>query len=307
MQRIIFIILLTSVTLLVGFILLASQHEIQADYSEEISFEHKEDVLAGSLLLPHDSKACPVIVFVHGDGAQDRFSNEGYTVMINHFLSNGIAVFSYDKAGVGKSTGNWLHQSMNDRATEVLEAVKVLKENKRVLKDNIGLFAMSQGAWVAPKMARKEYGISYVIVLGGAVNWMQQKSFYELNQLKHLGYIPLDDSSKDMQTFIQLNKNSDSTEDLKKVDIPMFGAFGADDLRVDTKENYRVYSNIFKDKKDSKIVLFPNATHELLNAKYYNFLSSWTTLTSLRYFIEGEDAYNSEYMDSMITWIKTIE
>jgi len=35
-------------------------------------------------------------------------------------------VFSWDKPGVGASTGNWLHQSMSDRADETLSAINAL-------------------------------------------------------------------------------------------------------------------------------------------------------------------------------------
>lgn len=302
MKRIIF--MLFGTTLSLGLLLLVSQHEIQAKYSSEIKFKHQNNTIVGTLHLPDTSRSYPVIIFVHGDGAQNRLSDGAYVIMMNHFLNNGIGVFSYDKAGVGDSTGNWLHQSMSDRATQVLEAVKTLKAREDVINNKIGLLGFSQAGWVLPKIAKQKHGISYVIIVGGAINWMEQIDFYEPNQLKHLGYIPKDDPSEAMQTFIKLNKNSDATEDLKKVDIPLLGVFGENDLRVDAKKSYEMYNEIFRTKEKSKILMIPNATHEILNSKYYNFLTPWTALAKVRYFIEGKDAYNHEYMDTLIKWIK---
>lgn len=37
-----------------------------------ISFQHHQDVLQGTLILPPDKKYPPVVLIVHGDGAQDR-------------------------------------------------------------------------------------------------------------------------------------------------------------------------------------------------------------------------------------------
>ena len=55
-------------------------------------------------------------VIIHGDGPQDRYSDNSYQPLFNALLDAGIAVFSRDKAGIGSSQGNWLHQSMDDRA-----------------------------------------------------------------------------------------------------------------------------------------------------------------------------------------------
>ncbi|WP_100158250.1 alpha/beta hydrolase family protein [Proteus columbae] len=83
-----------------------------------ISFSSKKDILSGTLILPNQNNTKAVAILVHGDGAQDRFSNSGYLPLINSLLDAGIGVYTWDKAGVGESQGNWLLQSMQDRADE---------------------------------------------------------------------------------------------------------------------------------------------------------------------------------------------
>ena len=302
MKKIIFLIVLVFIVIVV---LLTSQHEISAKYSEEISFKHDNETIVGTLYLPTKNKPCPVILFVHGDGAQDRTANGNYTIMMNIFLKNGIGVFSYDKAGVGDSSGNWLYQTMADRGTEVIKAVNALKKNRYVDKDKIGLIGFSQAGWVIPKIARKEYGIAYVVIVGGAINWMEQKDFYEKNQLNRLGYIPKSTLDKKRQVFIELNKNADASKDLRLVNIPLLGIFAKNDLHVNAKLSYEVYSKIFKDVKHSKIILISNATHSMLKANSYDsFSNDFTLWNQVKYFIEGEDAFNPLYINILIKWIK---
>lgn len=75
-----------------------------------VVFHQGEDRLDGTLLLPDGISSPPVVLLVHGDGAQDRWSAGGYLPLVNYLLSQGVAVFSWDKPGVGSSSGNWLAQ-----------------------------------------------------------------------------------------------------------------------------------------------------------------------------------------------------
>lgn len=51
-----------------------------SDYSEQrsITFRHHHHILQGTLILPSDKKNPPVVLIVHGDAAQDRWSYSGY-------------------------------------------------------------------------------------------------------------------------------------------------------------------------------------------------------------------------------------
>ncbi|EPU0991937.1 alpha/beta hydrolase family protein [Cronobacter turicensis] len=87
-------------------------------YSRVITFTHHEDILEGTLTRPDGVSNPPVVVLIHGDGAQDRWSQGGYLPLVNDLLAKGIAVYSWDKPGVGESRGNWLAQTMRDRSDE---------------------------------------------------------------------------------------------------------------------------------------------------------------------------------------------
>ena len=91
---------------------------LESATTRTLTFHAGSDRLSGTLILPRDVAAPPVALFVHGDGPQDRYADDGYQPFINQLLDQGIGVFTWDKPGVSRSAGNWLDQSMQDRAAE---------------------------------------------------------------------------------------------------------------------------------------------------------------------------------------------
>lgn len=275
---------------------------------EKVTFANNGNTLAGSLLYPKGNvqEPFPVIIFVHGDGAQDRFGNGAYTILMDNFSENGIGVFSWDKPGVGESTGNWLHQSMEMRAEEAIAASNFLRQRKEIKQDGIGFIGFSQAGWVLPEMAKTTNDMAYMIIVGGAINWMEQKDFFESNQLKILGNIPHEEASADRKIFINLNKNSDAKEGLAKIKVPFLGIVGEKDLNVNSANTVAVYDSIFRatNHQNYQIKIFSNATHALLNADDYNFIGEWTKKAEKKYIKEGKNAFAHGYLELLTTWIQ---
>src|SRR4029077_15034606 len=68
---------------------------------EDLTLRNGDVTLSGTLVLPNTKGPHPVIVGLHGSGPADR-----NTPQSGWWAYHGIAWFSYDKRGVGKSTGN---------------------------------------------------------------------------------------------------------------------------------------------------------------------------------------------------------
>ncbi|MHA3913752.1 alpha/beta hydrolase [Halovulum sp. GXIMD14793] len=82
-----------------------ADHDLGHWQSEVFDFTAGETRLTGTLWQP-GSPPVAAVVLVHGDGPQDRSLQGGYAPMINMLLESGIAVASWDKPGVGSSSGN---------------------------------------------------------------------------------------------------------------------------------------------------------------------------------------------------------
>lgn len=265
-------------------VLMLSEFDLKAAVKEDLNFEFDGNLLAGTLLLPAGEGPFPVVIFIHGDGAQDRFSNDGYVMLMNTFLEHGIACFSWDKPGVGESTGNWLHQSMAMRADEAIVAMQSLKRQEAVDEKAIGFIGFSQGGWVLPEIAQRTDTPAFMIIVSGAVNWQKQGEYLTVKRVEKEGLTPsqieavltynrnwnelilnnapyeayvdfpknhptppgvlTEPMSRDRYRFVTLNMRADAQAGLAEIASPFLGIFGEDDLNVDAAESVEVYNNI---------------------------------------------------------------
>lgn len=83
-------------------------------------------------------------------------------------VRRGIAVFSYDKRGVGGSTGDWRTASFENLAGDVVAAFNYLKTRGDIDGTKIGLLGWSQAGWVMPLAAVHEKEIAFLISVAGA-------------------------------------------------------------------------------------------------------------------------------------------
>lgn len=139
---------------------------------EEITFNTGDVKLAGTLTLPLTRGPYPVIEFVHGSPPENR----EFGFWRTFFASHGIAVFAYDKRGVGASTGDWRKADFEDAAADVLNGIQVLKSRKDIDSGRIGLWGISQAGWVVPIAATRSKDISFIILHSGAMITPYQQS-----------------------------------------------------------------------------------------------------------------------------------
>ena len=143
--------------------------------TEEIRFRCRNNVLTGSLILPTTPGPHPAIAFVLGSGPADRTYYGMAPRLWTHFARQGFACLSWDKPGVGKSTGDYNAQNFPDRAEEALSAVRFLQARLEIQKPRVGLWGHSQGGTVALIAASLSRDPAFLIEVGGAqvVAWQQ--------------------------------------------------------------------------------------------------------------------------------------
>lgn len=132
---------------------------------EEVTFTNGAIKLSGSLVIPSTKGPHPAVILVHGSGPVTR---DFYGPLSYVLGQNGIAVLSYDKRGIGKSTGHWLDQSFEDLASDVLAGLNFLKNRKEIQPEKIGLWGISQGGWIIPLAAAQSKEIAFAILVSAA-------------------------------------------------------------------------------------------------------------------------------------------
>ena len=316
-----------------------SDFDLADRVTEDIVFPSQSGRIAGTLLLPASSPAPPpVVLIVHGDGPQDRYSAEGYLPLINALLDAGIGVFSWDKPGIGESEGDWRKQSMDARAAEARAAHQAVRQAAGNTVGAIGYLGFSQAGWVLPTLATDPDADAFFVLVGGALNWQRQGAYLTRSRLQGLGWsegaiaaeidrqaaaeAALDDTPDEMARvdaaarlfgvpreragFILRNRDADATDALRKAKAPVLALWGEDDLNVDASTNARDYARLLlPNHPANRVDIIPGATHGLLKSWLFNYQlpqgMPWWARTA--FVVLGRYAYADGAIATIAGWI----
>lgn len=127
--------------------------------------------LSGVLSRPLEGDKFPVAILIHGSGQLDMdetiAGHKIFYVISDYLAKKGIAVFRYDKRGVGSSLGKYIDATSEDYASDVEAIIDHLKTRKDVDKEKIGLIGHSEGGIIAFMLGAKRKDISFIISMAG--------------------------------------------------------------------------------------------------------------------------------------------
>jgi uncharacterized protein len=132
----------------------------------DVEFSSGDVVLAGWLAVPVRDEALAGVVLVGGSGPSDRDNGTYFPPIREHLVDAGMAVLSYDKRGVGSSSGDWLDSTLDDLATDATAALGFLCAQPGVRGGTAGLLGHSEGGWVALGAAAGRDDVPWVITSG---------------------------------------------------------------------------------------------------------------------------------------------
>ena len=136
--------------------------------TEPFEFSFDGTRLSGVLGLPVGRSAVGVVVLVHGHGKTDAVAGKWYLDLRSHFAELGLASLMWDKAGCGRSGGEYDHdQSVQSGAKEVLAAIAELKRRGLAGTDRIGLWGISRAGWICPLVIEALPSIAFWISVSG--------------------------------------------------------------------------------------------------------------------------------------------
>jgi pimeloyl-ACP methyl ester carboxylesterase len=138
---------------------------------EEVSYAQGEIVLAGTLALPAGDGPHPAVLLISGSGPQNRdeevFGHRPFRVLSDHLARRGIAVLRVDDRGVGESTGDSRQATSEDFADDAAAGVEFLRGRPEIDPGRIGLIGHSEGGVIAPMVASRSDGVSFMVLLAG--------------------------------------------------------------------------------------------------------------------------------------------
>jgi uncharacterized protein len=150
---------------------------------ETVRIASGDITLTGTLVLPEGSQPHPAVILFHGSGPQKR---DLFTA--RWFAAEGIAALAYDKRGVGESGGDFRKVPFMKLCDDGLGAIKYLKSRKEIDAKRIGVWGLSQGAWLGPLAASRSADVAFVIAVSGpGVSPGEQMIVYYANELREQG------------------------------------------------------------------------------------------------------------------------
>jgi uncharacterized protein len=289
--------LMTTVVLLIaagGWVVSANHFAIR---EEKVTISGGTQPLKGVLAWPeHGHGPYGLVVFVHGDGPVDATGDTLYAPIWESLARAGYASLSWNKPGVDGAPGNWLHQSMQDRANETIAAINWARTRPGIDPHRIGLWGASQGGWVMPKVAWQSPDVRFIIAVSPAINVDRQSRYNMLAELRtrHASSSEIktktdvDDRydralrsgetydqfraeggdvrgvSRDRWEFESKLISADASADLAKVRVPVLLILGGHDLNVDVADTEAGYRRTLRAPGQLRIRHYPTAVHQLI-------------------------------------------
>ncbi|MEO3976625.1 alpha/beta hydrolase [Streptomyces sp. CAU 1734] len=273
------------------------QHSYDME-TRRITIAHGGHTLRAVLTTPEGGRGRhPLVVMVHGDGPVDATREDGYQPLWEAYARAGYATLSWDKPGVNGAPGNWLEQSMDDRADEVAAAIGWARSRPEIDARHIGLWGASQAGWVMPKVAERTE-VAFVIAVAPAINWLRQGRFHLLAELKdrgapaaeaekeiarsdrvrallrrgatHREYLAAmggaDGMTEDRWGFIGRNHTADAMDALPALrGVPVLLALGGHDRHVDSADTEAGYRERLEAGGGLTVRHYPDADHTMVD------------------------------------------
>jgi dienelactone hydrolase len=121
---------------------------------DDIVVRSGEAELAASIAYPDDGRKHAAVVSVHGSG---RLTRQQMRYDPNRLVPAGVVVLTYDKRGVGESTGTYVNVGtatseahMPLLADDALACLRALARHPAVDPARVGFIGSSQAGWIIP-------------------------------------------------------------------------------------------------------------------------------------------------------------
>lgn len=250
---------------------------------QQLTIESQDARLAATLILPQDRRPpYPGVVLVHGSGQVTAAQMMGTA---NRLVRMGFAALTYDKRGVGGSTGEYatVGPGNSERmfgllSRDALAAVAALRARKDVDAKRIGLLGISQGGWIAPLAATIDPGIAFVVTISApAVSVGEEIAYSRLagEDPGSLQGMADEEIAKRMRAF-QGPHGYDPLPVLGKLASPSLWILGEQDRSIPLRRTVEILDNLkTESQRPITTYLIPGVNHSLRNPVTGAFTDFW--------------------------------
>ncbi|SDX18071.1 hypothetical protein SAMN05444487_111111 [Marininema mesophilum] len=227
--------------------------EKEVGYKErEVKYKNKAAgvTLAGTLTLPQKSSGpVPAVLLIAGSGPMDRDETLGphkpFKVLAKHLAQKGIAVLRVDKRGVGESTGRGKFDTAttNDFASDAQAGVNYLKTLKDINSNQIGLIGHSEGAMIAPIVAKNTDDVAFIASMAGPAAPVKEVILEQVELTTRAQGAPEELIKKNLKTFKLMSKilKKEESEEKARTKLKKMLTKNLGELSEAQKRKYKAY------------------------------------------------------------------
>ncbi len=217
------------------------------------------------MYLPKGDGKHPAVVWVHGSGETPRLN---YGTVVAPLVENGIAVFSYDKRGVGESEGDCCPDAYNLLAADADGAVLAVRSHPEVDPNRVGLYGASQAGWVVPLAdARLDKPVAFTALVDGpAVTTGEEEVWSKAAGEDEDGPLTAEKKAEATEKLRDAGPSGfDPAPYIEQMSTPGLWLYGGADKSMPTDRSVEILSRLKRAGKDFTVIVFPNAGHGLVD------------------------------------------
>ncbi|MFI6165686.1 alpha/beta hydrolase family protein [Nocardia sp. NPDC051052] len=236
-----------ALVLSIGWVSASPVHAQETGVSTtDVSFTGSDGVvLNGTVTVPMSAHTpSAAIVLLGGSDWHVRADLRKHAEM---FAQLGLVTLTFDKRTVGYSK---THRNYGLLADDAAAAVELLRARPEVDPARVGLWGVSEGAWVAPLAASRSDHVGFVITVGGVgMGGARQTAWYQENLIRHQGVsgsMPKTFAHNTTRIIVAAGLFPEADYDpvpvLERIRQPLLALWGEYDINHPPQESSRVFT-----------------------------------------------------------------
>jgi dienelactone hydrolase len=204
-------------------------------------------MLAGAITEPIGSGPHPGIVIVHGSEQGERHF---YDIWVGIYSGLGLTVLTYDKRGIGSSTGRYpgefpTDESLRVYADDAAAALGYLSAWPGVDPNRVGFHGGSQGGWTVPLAIQRHGLASFAILVSAPATTVGQTNTWK--DFSGGGSYAPTASAAEMDAAVRADHSGyDPARALAALQVPTLWLLGSNDRTVPTRICAEILAGLHK-------------------------------------------------------------
>ena len=215
----------------------------------------------------------PLVVFGHDSGPETKNKRKDWA---QRLVSNQVAVFRFDKRGVGDSHGVYRRGFVDPEllSGDLVAAVDFVIQDARVDPTRIGLMGSSQAGWIIPMVATRSEHVAFTILLSGPAVTVGEHNFWD--EIADDKSLTISQLSAKLAEFQPPVGDFDPRPFIEQMTAPGLWLLGDQDRIIPARESAQIVHDVAEAfGRPFTVIVYPTGDHGLRDVDSGDGLDYW--------------------------------